>query len=259
MTEEIGGADQIFIFDGAQISRARARAAVSGHDGFLRKRVDRDFSERLRDIKKTFSSRRAIERADFDENDVLRIEPQSYDLILCPPFLHAVNDLPGAMTQIRRALKPDGLFIGALFGGKTLYELRESLIEAEMSVCGGISPRVAPMAGRQDMAALMQRAGFALPVVDADILTATYSDIFRLMADLRSMGETNALTARRKSFSRRGLFMEAGHRYREKFGDGEGRISATFEIIYLTGWAPHETQQKPLPRGSARKSLADVL
>jgi len=249
----------ISVFDRAQSLRARARADSLGHDGFLRARIERDFSERLRDIKRDFKPRRVIDCADFDENEILRIAPQSCGLVLCQPFLHTINDLPGALVQIRRALKPDGLFIGALFGGETLRELRESLMQAEMNVCGGVSPRVAPMAGRQDMAALMQRAGFALPVIDADILTATYSDIFRLMTDLRGMGETNTLAARHKNFSRRGLFIEAGRYYREKFGDGEGRIPATFEIIYLAGWAPHEGQQKPLPRGSAQKSLADVL
>lgn len=249
----------ISIFDRAQILRARARAGSLGHDGFLRARVEKSFSERLRDIRRDFKSRRAVGYADFDENEFLDIAPQSCDLILCSPFLHAFNDLPGALTQIRRALKPDGLFIGALFGGETLRELRESLMEAEMNICGGVSPRVAPMAGRRDMAALMQRAGFALPVVDADVLTATYSDIFRLMTDLRGMGETNALATRRKTLARRGLFIEAGRYYRKKFGDGEGRIPATVEIIYLTGWAPHEGQQKPLPRGSAQKSLADIL
>lgn len=249
----------ISVFDRAQILRARARAGSLGHDGFLHARTEKSFSDRLQDIKKDFESRRAIRYTDFDENEILRIARQSCDLILCPPFLHAINDLPGALAQIRRALKPDGLFIGALFGGETLRELRESLMQTEMNICGGVSPRVAPMAGRRDMAELMQRAGFALPVVDADTLTAIYSDIFRLMTDLRGMGETNALAARRKSLARRGLFVEAGRYYREKFGDGEGKIPATFEIIYLTGWAPHEGQQKPLPRGSAQKSLADIL
>lgn len=251
--------DNIVIFDRVQLCRARARAVSTGHDGFLRARVEASIADRLRDIKRSFPDQLALGPATLDIDETIPCKEQSCDLIVSPLALHTVNDLPGALIQIRRALRPDGLFIGALFGGDTLRELRESLMEAEMNICGGISPRVAPMAGRQDLAALMQRAGFALPVVDADTFTVMYNDIFRLMTDLRGMGETNALRERRRGFTRRALFMEAGRYYHKKFAETDGKIPATFEVIYLTGWAPHESQQKPLARGSAQKSLADVL
>lgn len=247
------------IFDKRHYCRIRERAGKSGHDGFLHARAMDAFGDRLRDIKRNFEARFVAGHNQFSDLEILSCAPQSQDLILSPLCLHGINDLPGALLQIRHALKPDGLFIGAMFGGETLRELRECVMVAEMKLCGGASPRVAPMAHRQDIAALMQRAGFALPVVDADTLTVTYGDIFRLMTDLRGMGETNALAARRKNFSPRALFIEAGRIYRDKFGDSERRITATFEIIYMTGWAPHESQQKPLKRGSAEYSLSDVL
>ena len=247
------------IFDHAQTRRARARAAATGHDGFLRAWVENNFFERLSDIKRQFPERIVLDSGSFDAAENIPCATQSCDLILSSLALHAINDLPGALIQIHRALKPDGLFIGALFGGETLQELRACLMEAEMNVCGGVSPRVAPMAGRQDMAALMQRAGFALPVVDADTVTVMYRDIFHLMHDLRGMGETNALAARRRSFTPRRLFTEAEKIYRAQHSELDGRISATFEIITLTGWAPHESQQKPLKRGSAERSMTEAL
>jgi SAM-dependent methyltransferase len=193
------------------------------------------------------------------DEEALPFAPHSFDLIVNPLTLHTVNDLPGALIQIRRALKPDGFFIGALFGGDTLHELRTSLMQAEMNISGGVSPRVAPMAGRRDLAALMQRAGFALPVVDAETVTVMYRDIFHLMHDLRGMGHTNSLAARRRTMTARALFLEAECIYRENYGVPGGKIPATFEIIYLNGWAPHESQQKPLRRGSAEHSLTDAL
>lgn len=252
-------AGNALIFDRAHIRRNRARAASSGHDGFLRTRIESGFSDRLSCIKRSFSEKIVLDYNFFNDDEIISCTAQSCDLILSPLVLHALNDLPGALIQIRRALKPDGLFIGALFGGETLCELRACLMEAEMNVCGGISPRVAPMAGRRDMAALMQRAGFALPVVDADTVTVMYRDIFHLMRDLRGMGETNALAARRRNFTPRRLFAEADKIYRAQHGDTDGRIAATFEIITLTGWAPHESQQKPLKRGSAERSMAEAL
>jgi len=173
--------------------------------------------------------------------------------------LHWANDLPGALIQIRRALRPDGLFIGALFGGETLTELRQSLAEAEIEMEGGLSPRVSPFADLRDMGSLLQRAGFALPVADTDRVTVRYADPLRLMADLRGMGETNALMERRRTPMRRATLMRAGEVYREKFGLPDGRVPATFDIVIVTGWAPHESQQKPLRPGSAETRLADAL
>ena len=173
--------------------------------------------------------------------------------------LHWANDLPGALIQIRRALKPDGLFIGALFGGETLTELRQSLAQAEIEVEGGLSPRISPFADLRDMGSLLQRAGFALPVADTDRVTVRYADPLRLMADLRGMGETNALIERRRTPMRRATLMRAGEIYREKFGLPDGRVPATFDIVIVTGWAPHESQQKPLAPGSAEARLADAL
>jgi hypothetical protein len=170
-----------------------------------------------------------------------------------------VNDLPGALSQIRQALKPDGLFVAALFGGQTLQELRWCLAQAEIEIDGGLSPRVFPFADVRDMGGLLQRAGFALPVADSDQVIVHYAHPLRLLADLRGMGETNTLTDRRKSFLRRRTLMRAMDMYRDNFSDHEGRIRATFDVIYLTGWAPHESQQVPLKPGSARMPLAQAL
>lgn len=182
-----------------------------------------------------------------------------FDLVLSNLSLHWVNDLPGALAQIRYCLKPDGLFLGAVLAGDTLRELRSCLIEAELGIAGGASPRVSPVADMRDLAGLLQRAGFALPVVDSDTITVTYADPFRLMQDLRGMGETNATNARSRRIARRALFLEAAARYRERYGDAEGRVPATFQVIYLTAWAPHDSQQKPLRPGSAKARLADAL
>lgn len=192
-------------------------------------------------------------------SETLPFAPQSLDLVISPFDLHSVNDLVGALIQIRQALKPDGLFLASIAGGETLNELRQSLMEAEINITGGASPRVHPFADRHQMGALLQRAGFALPVVDMDKITVTYSSLFSLMHDLRGMGESNALTARHKKPLTRAVLSEAERIYREKFSDPDGRIRATFEIITLTGWSPHESQQKPLPRGCATHSLSDVL
>lgn len=188
----------------------------------------------------------------------LPLEDGRTDLIVSLLSLHWANDLPGALAQIRRALRPDGLFIGCLFGAGTLGELRAVLTEAELAVRGGAQARVSPFADAHDGAALMQRAGFALPVVDRDRVTATYPDLFALVRDLRAMGETSALAGVVKPLTR-GIAARAAALYAERFGDADGRIPATFEIISLTGWAPHEAQPKPLKRGSARTRLADAL
>lgn len=173
--------------------------------------------------------------------------------------LHSVEDLPGALLQIRRSLKPDGLFLAAMFGGETLHELRACLMQAELDIKGGVSPRVLPFADKPQAGALLQRAGFALPVVDSEILSVSYENVFRLMHDLRHMGESNAVAARSRVNPGRALFMRAAELYAQKFGAADGRITASFEIVFLIGWAPHESQQKPLRPGSAEKRLAEAL
>jgi len=202
------------------------------------------------------------------DEEFLPIKSGSLDLVISNLSLHWANDLPGALIQIRRALKPDGLFLAAMFGERTLFELRESLMAAELEVEMGMSPRVSPFTTVQDAGALLQRAGFALPVVDTDSIQVSYPDMFKLMADLRGMGENGAVSGRRKAFTRKDTMLRAAAYYMEKFagqGDkelgevGEGRIPATFDIIYLTAWAPHPDQQKPLKPGSAEANLADFL
>ncbi len=180
------------------------------------------------------------------------------DLIVSLMSLHWANDLPGALTQIRRALKPDGLFVGTLLGAGTLKELRAVLTEAELELSGGAQARVSPFADGFDGAGLLQRAGLALPVADVDRITVRYPDLFALIRDLRAMGETSVLAGSVKPLTR-AVIARAAALYAERFGEADGRVPATFEIIHLAGWAPSETQQKPLPRGSAKVRLADAL
>lgn len=188
----------------------------------------------------------------------LGVPDQSQDLIVSLMSLHWANDLPGALAQIRRALTPDGLFLGTLLGAGTLKELRAVLTEAELEARGGAQARVSPFADGFDGAALLQRAGFALPVADVDRVTVRYPDLFALVRDLRAMGETNVLAGPLRPLTR-GIAGRAAQLYAERFGEADGRIPATFEIVHLAGWAPHESQQKPLPRGSAKMRLADAL
>lgn len=188
----------------------------------------------------------------------LDIEDGSADLIVSLMTLHWANDLPGALSQIRRALKPDGLFLGTLLGAGTLKELRGVLTEAELAERGGAQARVSPFADGFDGAGLLQRAGFALPVADVDRLTVRYPDLFALIRDLRAMGETNVLAGPIRPLSR-SMIARAAALYAERHGEADGRIPATFEIVNLAGWAPHESQPKPLPRGSAKARLADAL
>jgi SAM-dependent methyltransferase len=173
--------------------------------------------------------------------------------------LHAVNDLPGALIQIKRALRPDGLFIACLLAGQSLTELRQSLLAAEVELTGGASPRVAPFADLRDLGGLLQRAGFALPVIDSESVTVRYGDMFGLLRDLRAMGWANALSERSRKPLRRSVLLRAAELYAERFADPDGRLRATFEIVWLSGWAPHESQQKPLRPGSAKARLADAL
>ena len=193
------------------------------------------------------------------EAEALPFGRHSFDLVLSNLELHWTNDLPGALLQLRHMLKPDGLLLAALLGGETLSELGRALIEAELAEEGGIAPRVSPSADIRDIGMLLQRAGFALPVVDSDTVAATYPDALALMRDLRAMGETNAAAERRRGFSRRATLARAAAIYGERFGTGDGRVAARFEIITLTAWAPHEGQPRPLRPGSAEARLADAL
>ncbi|MEQ8601828.1 MAG: methyltransferase domain-containing protein [Marivibrio sp.] len=189
----------------------------------------------------------------------LPVREGTVDLAISSLALHWVDDLPGALIQMNRALKPDGLMLAAVLGGDTLAELRAVMVEAESRVSGGAAPRVAPTLALQDAGALMQRAGFALPVVDFDRLTVTYETFFHLAADLRAMGETAALAQAPRGAPPRALFQEAAALYAARHAGADGRIEATFDIVYLHGWAPHESQQKPLRPGAATNRLADAL
>jgi SAM-dependent methyltransferase len=193
------------------------------------------------------------------DEEALPFAEQSFDLIVSTLSLHAVNDLPGTLLQIRRALKPDGLFVAAMFGGDTLAELRVSFANAETNISGGVSPRVSPFADIRELGGLLQRAGFALPVTDVERTILRYRDIARLFSDLRAIGETNALAARTRTPLTRRLLGSLVEEYAERYSDADDRMPATFETIFLTGWAPHESQQRPLRPGSAKMRLADAL
>jgi SAM-dependent methyltransferase len=252
------------------LSRHRSRARLD-HAGFLHASAADEIKERLRDVNRTFTSPAIVSA--FPElwaevapgatcvpaDEVLDLRPGTHDLVVHAMALHWADDPVGQIVQCRRALKADGLFLAAAFGGETLHELRTVLAEAEIAETGGLSPRVAPMAEVRQMGALLQRAGLALPVADALRQTASYADIFALMHDLRAMGESNALIDRHRNPARRSLFDRAGALYQDRFADADGRIRATFEVIFLTGWAPHESQQKPLRPGSAQTRLAEAL
>ena len=192
-------------------------------------------------------------------DELLPVEQASCDAVLSSLYLHWMNDLPGMFTQIRLALRPDGLFLAVLLGGRSLSELRGCLAAAETELCGGLSPRVTPMADIRDLGSLLQRAGFALPVADAEMLTITYPDMFRMMADLRAMGGQNCLVGRVGHFTSRAVFLRAAELYQQKYSDEAGHITASVELITLTGWAPDANQPKPLRPGSAAQRLADVL
>ncbi|HMA16238.1 MAG: methyltransferase domain-containing protein [Bacteroidota bacterium] len=191
--------------------------------------------------------------------EALPFADRSFDLVLSVLDLHWVNDLPGALLQIARALKPDGLLLAAMVGGESLTELREALLRAELEVEGGVSPRVSPLADLRDLGGLLQRAGFALPVADLDSLTVTYPSPLALMRDLRGMGESGADRNRRRGLTRRETLLRAAALYQQAHGDAVGRIPARFDILYLTGWAPHASQPSPLRPGSARARLAEAL
>jgi len=276
----VNSPNDIQIFDRGLLKHKRARIAECFADAdFLFTWVIDNLRDRLEVIQRDFDviaqlgarGGKIIEDAKvYDLNEAfspdviadtefLSLKPQSHDLVISALDMHSVNDLPGALLQIKQALKPDGLFIAAVFGGETLHELRASLSETEMQLRGGLSPRVFPFADKQEFGALLQRAGFALPVVDSEIVTVTYEHIFKLMADIRGMGEGNVIAARDKRYVGKAFFMEAAQHYAEMFAESDGRIPASFEIIFLIGWAPHDSQQKPLQPGSAENRLADAL
>jgi SAM-dependent methyltransferase len=193
------------------------------------------------------------------DSEPLAIAAHSLDLVVSALALQFVNDLPGILVQIRRALRPDGLLLAAMIGGDTLTELRQSLAAAEAECDGGVSPRVAPFADLRDVGALLQRAGLALPVTDIDRVVVRYDHAFALMADLRRMGATNILVERRRIPTRRTTLVRMAQLYSDRFADADGRIRATFDVIWLSGWAPHDSQQQPLRPGSAKASLAEAV
>jgi NADH dehydrogenase [ubiquinone] 1 alpha subcomplex assembly factor 5 len=284
--------DRMTVFDRALVRRRRDRAVPNFSDhSFLFDEVAERLADRLEDVLRPFpltldvgchdgavgrilAGRKGIERliaCDLApgfaraarglaaDEEFLPFAPNSFDLVVSNLSLHWVNDLPGALLQIRQILKPDGFFCGAMLGGDTLIELRRCLYEAEMALSGGVSPRVSPFAEIKDAGGLLQRAGFALPVVDSDTLTVTYADAFALMRELRGMAESNAVLARRKVPATRGLLFDAARRYAELYAEPDGRIPVTFEILYLAGWSPHESQQQPLKPGSGEISLGQAL
>lgn len=283
-----------YIFDRATVRRHRDRAAERlAEFDFLAREVAERLADRLDDVRRRFpvalalgcrgpllaealAGKGGIEtliQADLSpamaaradglrlalDDEALPIADHSVDLVISLLALHWVNDLPGALIQARRALKPDGLFLAALFGGETLHELRTALTAAEIAVEGGLSPRLSPMVSVEDAGNLLGRAGFALPVADVDSLTVSYGEPLKLMRDLSGMGESNAVAERRKTCSRRATLFSAVENYRAAQAGADGRIPATFQIITLTGWAPHPDQPKPLRPGSAEMSLSDAL
>jgi SAM-dependent methyltransferase len=277
------------LFDRALIARRLDRALAAVPQDFLLARCAEELADRLSMVKREFADALDVgtpgpqAAAVLQAPNVTRIAPTQaslgagrfaglvgdperppvgeaqFDLAVSLLALHEIDDLPGALIQIRRALKPDGLLIAALPGGDTLTELRQSLLAAESEMSGGASPRVIPFADARALGGLLQRAGFALPVVDSDPLTVRYADMFALMRDLRAFGATNALNERSRRFARRDLFLRAAKHYAENFADSDGRIRATFEILWLSGWAPHPSQQKPLKPGSAKMRLEDAV
>ncbi len=261
------------LFDRALLRARQDRARRLGPATFLLDRVTEDLEERLAAVTRDFSDAaeiwtpgellrkpvadrfKSITRIEPDETETLRLAPESLDLAVSALAFQFVNDLPGVLAQIRRALRPDGLLLAAMIGGDTLTELRQSFAAAEAECEGGVSPRVAPFADLRDVGALLQRAGFALPVTDVDRVVVRYDSALALMADLRRMGATNILVERRRTPTRRATLLRMAEIYGERFADPDGRIRATFDVIWLSGWAPHESQPKPLRPGSAKASL----
>ena len=280
------------VFDLESLLARKRRARRIGDQGahFLMRRAAEDVADRLSTVQRNFTSAASVLsqteaaqtmlcrsgkvadaiRGEADAGlldgeglvaaeEILPLEPESLDLVVSLYALQEVNDLPGMLIQIRRALRPDGLFLACLAGAGTLSELREALLAAETELYGGASPRVFPFADVRDMGGLLQRAGFALPVTDSESVTVRYDSMFALIRDLRAMGATNSLLARSRKPANKALFLRAAEIYAERFSDLDGRVRATFSTIWLSGGAPHASQQKPLKRGSATVSLAKVL
>jgi SAM-dependent methyltransferase len=275
------------IFDRALLDRRRARALRLGPADFLLRRTTDDLCDRLVAVKRLFPiaveigsplpllaerlqasgqvgqifrmDRVATDADLIGDEELLPFRAESLDLVVSALVLQFTSDLPGAFVQIRRALKPDGLFLATFLGGETLTELRASFAAAESELAGGTSPRVAPFTELRAVGGLLQRAGFALPVIDQDRLVVRYADPIGLMRDLRAMGASNALVERTRRPLRRSVLMRAAAIYGERFTDNDGRVRATFDVISVSGWAPHEGQQKPLRPGSAKARLADAL
>jgi SAM-dependent methyltransferase len=267
------------LFDRALLRARQNRALRLEPATFLLDRVAEDMDERLHAVLRDFSdvadvwtpgellrkpSRdrfKSVAQINPDQSgqEILPLQPESLDLVVSALAFQFVNDLPGVLAQIRRALRPDGLLLAAMTGGDTLTELRQSFAAAEAECEGGVSPRVAPFADLRDVGALLQRVGFALPVTDVDRVVVRYDSAFALMQDLRRMGATNILVERRRTPTRRATLLRMAQIYGERFADADGRIRATFDVIWLSGWAPHESQQKPLKPGSAKAGLADAV
>lgn len=262
------------LFDRGLLHARQRRAQAQGEVTFLLDRVAEDMSDRLAAVMREFHAPAdlwtpgeglaglpSIQRIALDAAgaEKLPFAPESLDLVVSALALQFVNDLPGVLAQIRRALKPDGLLLAAMIGGDSLTELRQAFAAAEAECEGGVSPRVAPFADLRDIGALLQRAGFALPVTDVDRVVVRYANVFALMQDLRRMGATNVLIERRRTPSRRATLLRMAEIYAERFADADGRIRATFDIIWLSGWAPHASQQQPLKPGSAKASLAEAV
>lgn len=260
--------------DRLALARHRARArSLPDHDAamFLHRLAVTDIQERLMEVNRTFTAPAVVsgfpevwqdlrpDAVQVADDELLQLTPGAHDLVVHAMALHWANDPLGQLVQCRRALRPDGLFIAVLPGGRSLHELRAALAEAEAQVTGGLSPRVVPMGEIRDLGGLMQRAGFALPVADSLQQIVEYRSFPALMADLRASGETNALAARLRRFSGRSVLAAAGAVYADSFATDAGRLPVTVELVFLTGWAPHESQQQPLRPGSAKARLADAL
>ncbi|QOZ29288.1 methyltransferase domain-containing protein [Bradyrhizobium sp. CCBAU 51753] len=261
------------LFDRALLGVRLARAQHEGAVTFLLDRAAEDMVDRLQAVSRSFAAAAdvwtpgdglaealrgragSVDAIAFSASEALGLVPESLDLAVSALAFQFVNDLPGVLAQLRRALRPDGLLLAAMLGGDTLTELRQSFAAAEAECEGGVSPRVAPFADLRDIGALLQRAGFALPVTDVDRVVVRYASAFALMADLRRMGATNVLRERRHAPTRRATMLRMAQLYAERFADADGRIRATFDIVWLSGWAPHESQPKPLKPGSAKASL----
>jgi SAM-dependent methyltransferase len=286
--------DPLLVFDrnALRLRRERAARGWEAHS-FLKREIAHRLVERLHDVRRTFPlaldlgchgdeiaaelgerrmigeliradlglgfARRAAGPALVADEEALPFAARRFDLVVSAMSLHWVNDLPGSLIQIARILKPDGLFLGAMLGGATLWQLRQALAAAESEIEDGLSPRVSPFADLRDAAGLLQRADFALPVADSETIEVEYESALELMRELSAMGEGNLVVERRRGVTRRATLMRAAEIYGERFTQASGRIPASFEVLFLHGWAPHESQQKPLRPGSARHRLADAL